>query len=266
MFSGGQEDKFAAFGRQLLESVRQAVNEAFLRDHTGKIIGLGEQLRNYFKTNDEQLLYGIVNDIVQEINAVFRFSPSDEACTTLAYGVNVYQLTLRGLAGYKESYYSVADTYAIRLAEFSAGFINPIKESMQAEPVDVIFISKKSESICTVKEDPFGRESSESGAEYSFSLSFKNTMAVPHILGFAHSYNAYTTCVPYPKGSFGHYNFNWKPDRNFFKTTEEYKQTEAFRKRVYDARQEQAGSSSNLWIERSRSGKKPRFLFDPISL
>lgn len=103
----------------------------------------------------------------------------------------------------------------------------------------VSLITKGSESICPVK-DQFGKETTEVGAEYKFTLQFVNNKAVPDNLGFAYSYNEYTKCVPYPKNSSTTIPNPWRADAEFFKTIEEYKQTEAFRKRVFDLRMDQA--------------------------
>jgi hypothetical protein len=215
LFSSGDEDKFADAIRALQESIRKTVDQAFLREHSGAIIGLGENLRTYFKTRDEGILHPLQNDITQRINTLIRFEPTSEVITVLVYGVNVYVLTLRALADYNNHYYQVVmdntRSYSKQIEEMIRRFDEPVRSSIP-EKTSMTF-TKKQETICEGKP----------GAEYEISIFYQDQFMASNE-AIAQTFPV-KKCIPYPEkwGEPSGHDLNWKPDQAFFEGLPEFK-------------------------------------------
>ncbi|MEH7284886.1 hypothetical protein [Priestia megaterium] len=139
LFDSGSEDKFGDAIRDLKESMREEINNAFLRDTTASVLGLGVNLRSYFTTKDQAILTEIQNDITQEIEALLSKEnrESDEALVTVVYAINVYILTLRAKADYNQSFYEVikeaTKSYSERVTEFANAIEAKYKNKIPAK-------------------------------------------------------------------------------------------------------------------------------------
>lgn len=195
LFGSDDEDKFQVVLKDLKESIRQDIDQAFLREHCGAVTGLGENLKTYFRTKDQDILHPLQNDIVQEINILFQFE-SLEALTALVYGVNIYIHTLRALADYDRDYYRVAmenaRTYADKVEKFANKVDQPIRSSIP-DKIDVYGLST-GETLCP---------NHLSGVGYEVTATYRDSIGPMVIL------RRENMCVPYPIDAFG------RPNRNF---------------------------------------------------
>ncbi|KKK37532.1 hypothetical protein WQ57_13930 [Mesobacillus campisalis] len=185
LFNGGQEDKFAEAIRGLKESINKAIDNAFLKEHTGNVLGLGENLKTYVMTKDSRILHPILNDITQQIHNLFRFD-SEEALVSLVYASNIHLFTLRALAGHAENpgqergYYLNAKEksleYSIAISERTTQLSETINNSLSS---NCVLLPVKREDSMWVETREFGREVGVSGAIFSFSYMYGDRFSPP---------------------------------------------------------------------------------------
>ncbi|WP_339234628.1 hypothetical protein MKX40_17940 [Paenibacillus sp. FSL R5-0517] len=226
LFSAGEDDKFAEALNTLNENIRRSIDLAFLREHTGAIIGLGENLETFISTKDERILHPLLNDITQKINTLLQFDPSGEVLTTLIYGINVYILTLRALADQDFSYYQVAMENARKYSKLSEDFLKKYDEPLRNGISEMgIYAKYIGPNICLNNESKY-----VAGAEYEVTITFVDQTTPFHYT------ETIKKCFPYPIGAFERPDQNWKPDLLFLKQIPEYVNKEKYRTQLKETR------------------------------
>lgn len=206
LFNSNDEEKFEEMVKEIRGIVKQEIDSAFLREHCGKVLGLGENVKTYYTTKDKNVLYPLLNDITQEINTIKQFD-STEALSTLLYAINVYSYTLRALAEYEENYYNVAKTSIKGYLEEVEKKLNVIEANyMNSIPNNVIYnISNKTVGICESEEGKY-----VPGAKYRLNVAYTDLMTSQvHMLETE-------VCFPFPK-EFGELNTQAEPPDDYFK-------------------------------------------------
>ncbi|MGF7036401.1 putative Fe-S cluster-containing radical SAM superfamily protein [Paenibacillus mucilaginosus] len=104
LLGGDDEETFAEAITELKEVIRQTVDHAFLREHSGAVLGLGQNLSRYLDTGEMSYLDSVLTGITGHVNTLLEFE-SHEALSMLIYTVNVDLLALRVKAGHDSKFY-----------------------------------------------------------------------------------------------------------------------------------------------------------------
>ncbi|WP_166695677.1 hypothetical protein [Bacillus cereus] len=248
LFESGDEDKFQVVLKDLKESIRQDIDKAFLREHCGAVTGLGENLKTYFHTKDQNILNLLQNDITKEIDTLFLFE-SLEALTALVYGVNIYIHTLRALADYDKDYYRVAmdkaRNYADKVEKFANKVDQPIRSSIP-DKIDVYGLRTK-ETIC---------QNNLAGVEYEVTATYTDSIGPVVVI------RRENMCVSYRVDASGRPDRNMSHPQSIFEQSQSSKVVEEIRRTQKENRIQ---ALDNLIVPTQHAIEKWRNIADVIN-
>lgn len=127
-------DMFKDAIKDLKQNIKQTVDEAFLREYTGKTIGLEENLGTYMRTKDAEILDEILNDSSQLVQTYLQFD-SLEVLVNLVRITTVYLTTLEALSkernnpSYREEWKSKVKSLGDRIEKIAKKYDEPIRNS-----------------------------------------------------------------------------------------------------------------------------------------